>query len=87
MARYIDADALKRSRIECQSSLMRFELSNAFVTLVDSIPTADVVPVVRCKDCKHRDPEDYRCDCGCWHMPYITKDEDFCSYGVRRGDE
>ena len=42
------------------------------------------VEVVRCKDCKHRDPEDKRCDCGCWHNPFTTNDNDFCSYGERR---
>ena len=42
------------------------------------------VEVVRCKDCKHRDPEDKRCDCGCWHTPFTTNDNDFCSYGERR---
>ena len=41
-------------------------------------------PVVHCKDCKHRDPEDKRCDCGCWHTPFTTNDNDFCSYGERR---
>ena len=42
------------------------------------------VEVVRCKDCKHRDPEDKRCDCGCWHTPFTTNDNDFCNYGERR---
>ena len=42
------------------------------------------VEVVRCKDCKHRDPEDKRCDCGCWHNPFTTNDNDFCRYGERR---
>lgn len=41
-------------------------------------------PVVRCKECKHRDPEDKRCDCGCWHTPFTTNDNDFCSYGERK---
>ena len=41
-------------------------------------------PVVHCKDCKHRDPEDERCDCGCWHTPFTTDDNDFCRYGERR---
>ena len=45
---------------------------------------SDVVPVVRCKDCKHRDPEDKRCDCGCWHTPAATNDNDLCRYGERR---
>ena len=37
--------------------------------------------VVYCKYCKHRDPESKRCDCGCWHIPCITRDNDFCPYG------
>ena len=41
-------------------------------------------PVVHCKECKHRDPEDKRCDCGCWHNPFTTNDNDFCRYGERR---
>ena len=40
--------------------------------------------VITCKDCKHRDPEDKKCDCGMWHFPYTTDDNDYCSYGERR---
>ena len=43
--------------------------------------------VVHCKDCKHRDPEDERCDCGCWHTPFTTDDNDFCSYGERKEND
>lgn len=46
----------------------------------------DVVTVVRCGECTHRDPEDKKCDCGCWHIPFAVKDEDFCSYGERKND-
>lgn len=40
--------------------------------------------IVRCKDCKHRDPEDKRCDCG--GMPFDTQilpvpDDWFCANG------
>ena len=50
-----------------------------------SIPAADVAPVVRCKDCKHCDPENYHCD----HpmgtaAPLRRKPDDFCSYGERK---
>ena len=43
--------------------------------------SADIATVVHCKDCKHRDPEDKRCDCGCWHNPFSTNDNDFRSGG------
>ena len=53
--------------------------------LLDSIPAADVAPVVRCKDCRWRGREDcamfYRCDCGEQHT--WETDNDFCSYGEK----
>ena len=56
--------------------------------LVDTfadIPAADVVPVVRCKDCRLRGREEcamfYRCECGEQHT--WETDDDFCSYGER----
>ena len=31
---------------------------------IEDFPVADVVEVVRCKDCRCHDPEDKKCDCG-----------------------
>lgn len=52
---------------------------------IDSL-TSDVVQVVRCKDCIHRDPEDKKCDCSFQAKGGIfpMNDDDFCSYGERR---
>ena len=56
--------------------------------LVDTfadIPAADVVPVVRCKDCRLRGREEcamfYRCECGEQHT--WETDNDFCSWGEK----
>ena len=49
---------------------------------IDSIPAADVRPVVRCRDCKHR----FITPNG-WHCPYAEwgiEDDDFCSCGEKR---
>ena len=50
------------------------------------LPAADVVKVVRCKDCIFRGREDcamlYRCNCGEQHT--WETDNDFCSYGERK---
>lgn len=47
-------------------------------------PAADVVEVVRCKDCKYLNAE-YKCVN--WRGLYdYTKADDFCSYGERRDD-
>ena len=53
------------------------------LTEIEYAPTADVVEVVRCKDCIHRSKDDFysffcrRDDVGC-------KDDGFCSDGERR---
>ena len=59
---------------------------------VNNIPDADVVPVVRCKDCKHRrDYGDIARGYYCAKHPSncgrLCKDNDFCSYGERKDVE
>ena len=82
MPRYIDAEKLcelARNHInrtvDC-NDIMRF-------------PLADVVEVVRCKDCIHRDPEDKKCDCSFQAKGGIfpMDDDNFCSYGERRKED
>lgn len=59
------------------------QIKNNLLFIARMIPTADVVEVVRCKDCRWRGSEDcamfYRCDCGEQHT--WGTDNDFCSYG------
>lgn len=45
----------------------------------------DVVRIVRCKDCIHRDPEDKKCDCSFQARGgmFPMDDNDFCSYGEK----
>ena len=52
---------------------------------IEAAQTVDAVPVVRCRECKHCDPENYHCD----HpmgtaAPLRRKPDDFCSYGERK---
>ena len=58
-----------------------------YVDKIKSIPAADVVEVVRCKDCHWRGREEcamlYRCECGEQHT--WETDNDFCSYGEKIG--
>ena len=52
---------------------------------IDDAPTVDATEVIRCKYCKHRDPEDKKCDLGCdivWQLP--RKDDFYCAYAERR---
>ena len=97
MARVIDADHL--TQIVCSATILSDGFKDVFCRLVAGEPTIDsptssqfkrmavqmgYEPVVYCKNCKHRDPEDKRCDCGCWHVPFTTNDNDFCRYGEWR---
>lgn len=53
--------------------------SYALMEALDKVPTVDAVPVVRCKDCKHHEPDTY-CHIrdGLWH------DTDYCSRAERK---
>ena len=57
-----------------------------WMAFIDKEPAADVVPVVRCKDCRLRGREEcamfYCCECGEQHT--WETDNDFCSWGERR---
>lgn len=55
------------------------------------VPTADVVEVVRCKDCKHWDcyggEDAHKGDCSeLVGLDSCMYEDDFCSYGERRAD-
>ena len=87
MAEYID-------RAELISNLKEFaneQLTPLIENLIQKQPTADVVEVVRCKDCRHRGNSDI---CPMFHLCYsvsegyywedFTMDNAFCRYAKRR---
>ena len=57
------------------------------VEIVDGLPhLKSMKPLVRCKDCRHRDPEDHKCDSGEMERqgcPFKVADDYFCAYGER----
>jgi len=61
-------------------------VNKTICTAIIALPSADVVEVVRCKDCKHRyytlgiSAEWYQCEL--WHD--AIEDNDFCSRAERR---
>ena len=78
MSRYIDREDLLKN-------LKRFapeHLTPLIVMLIEKQPTADVVEVVRCKDCTEWDKEEY--ECSHWHG---FREDDYCSYGERMDGE
>lgn len=80
MSRYIDADKIPYVISE-DGCLDDF----AYRYDINEVPTADVVEVVRCKDCKHfgKDLGYGKHDCKKYEMPYCLE-TDYCSYGERR---
>lgn len=54
--------------------------------LLEDSPTADVVEVVRCKDCKFLMFSDFYGECSNGHMCIVSPD-DFCSRGIRKDKE
>ena len=104
MPKYIDAEALKAAVIAYyDKTKLRSTISVAdlipdvvihdVLDIIDAAPAADVVQVVRCKDCvcmgkRPPLPEGYREDCG-WCMLHgrVVLPEDYCSNGERMEEE
>ena len=59
--RLIDADVLKQDINKVSTHWLNEWSTLGVLAMVDKQPSCDAVPVVRCKDCKHRPtkPDDY----------------------------
>lgn len=81
MSRYIDADALLSNLpndLPYKASVKR---------VLIQAPSADVVEVVRCKDCKHYGGVTYGYVCSKYsgaETKVCTEKDHYCSYGERR---
>lgn len=91
MARYIDAEALIEQMEADAEHIDNYIVKMALYSSIDDVknaPTADVVEVVRCKDCADWQT-DWVPSCGdngshyCATMDRITKPNDYCSCGER----
>lgn len=85
MAEYIEREALMKfpiRRDHCDKERANEHFINGIETVLEyaeSLPAADVAPVVRCKDCKHEFGG------SCIICGFQRREpEDFCSYGERR---
>ena len=90
--RLIDANALderfnKRIKwlqldVHDQYSLGLYHGAATDKNLIGEMPTVDAVEVVRCRECKHCDPENHHCDHPMGTVaPLRREPDDFCSYG------
>lgn len=81
---YIEREAvLKRLRANKKWSSDPSVMDYA-AELVTTIPTADVVEVVRCRDCVFL--HGHKCSRGNPRLIPHVKPNDFCSYGEQKGD-
>lgn len=87
MAEYIERDALLDAIINDHPDLVFYSKQEAIECIVAE-PAADVVEVVRCKDCKwfFQDADNEPCCRNVCGLVIVT-DEDFCSLGERRKDK
>lgn len=99
MAQYIDREAavklLRNQALEAlEYSNTECEVLSSVADELEDFPPADVVPVVRCKDCRYSRPRiaaektvlrENVVICTAISSEYITKwEDDFCSEGVRK---
>ena len=52
--------------------------------LIDDMPAADVMPVVRCKDCESAEESDDHKYVICCNLGVGMEKDDYCSHGVRK---
>lgn len=91
MAEYIEREgAYPLAKKICDAidskEFQRLNFGMLILDWIDDIPAADVWPVVMCRDCRHRDPEDHKCDSGETERqgcPFPVHDDYFCAYGER----
>lgn len=74
MSRYIEADAYRAKWADIFDSAYGDSCCEMFKKSIDEQPTADVVEVVRCKDCTRQ-------------MICFHSDDYFCADGERREDD
>ena len=73
-------------------AVMRAGCIENILPQLEALPAADVVPVVRCKDCKHRvdwHEDGYSEDAGMCiaTINHLVAPNHFCSYGERKEGE
>lgn len=88
MSKYINAEMLiemLKEKADMALGTPKAVFGNV-IKMIDLLPPADVVTVVRCKDCKHLMFSDMYGECSQAHMG-IVRPDDFCSYGERKDEE
>lgn len=81
--RLIDADKFILALMDASLSSVD---EDTILDLVDSVPTVDAVPVVRCKDCAFSQSDGWVCCSSAALMPRRTFPDSFCSDGEKKDE-
>ena len=91
MTEYIERSYIRKMAMLEMAYTMETETDAAVVLrMIDDAPAADVIPVVRCKDCKHKGWVQEPCHgksvdyCRVWDCTLRNLETTFCSYGERK---
>lgn len=81
---YIDREAAEKvaAKYGCTNGAtvgIHSGIADCIAFEIAKLPAAEVVPVVRCKDCKFWDLGD------CYRLE-LSRPDDFCSYGERKAE-
>ena len=81
--KFIDADELRR-RVKEKTNpygkpTLDYESGVKVLNMIDEAPAADVVEVVRCKDCNSYNGHGF-----CLYHAEIVNDDDYCPCGERK---
>lgn len=102
MPRYIDAEPLYQKINDWRKQIKLnygeyddyVECLGEVLTIIGFEPNADVVEIVRCRDCEYWDPGSPMatiiptpCRCRLRREDFGMTAEDFCSYGRRKADD
>ena len=83
MVRLIDADAIEHCLVIGGRRHGKTIISEIIRRAIQTAPTVDAVPVIRCKECKYNNGG--RCS---WHggagYKWIVDDDDYCSCAERK---
>ena len=84
---YIEREAVKRELLSWAVSINHPEylIKDDALHIIASIPAADVVEVVRCRDCKYHEDTHVTGFEHCCLYDLTMRHNDFCSYGKRDG--
>lgn len=87
MSRQIDADKLKKHYAWWRETENGRKMADIFDEIVDAQPTADVVEVVRCKECVHHTNAPKTTDVWCERVDGLLPKDWFCADGETGGTD